>query len=117
MVRENCGSNVMATRPREPKNKKGAEFLMALSGNIRPMHRAMSPMPSPASWRFTKKRDDPNVSSAYTELDEYTNKHPIRMSVATIVRKTLRSAYKGNFFEIIFSYSFLLQHCVTNSLK
>jgi hypothetical protein len=61
---------VRITKISEPINKKGAVFLIKLRGNEWPMHSAINPMPRLASWRFTKKRDVPNVSSAYTELDE-----------------------------------------------
>lgn len=101
------GTNVKRTSPSELKNKRGAVRFIKSIDNARPKIRAQSPMPSPASWRLTKNNGVPNVSRAYTELDEYTNKHPIRMSVAIMIRNTCRSAYKGNFFEIIVLYVFV----------
>ena len=64
MVRENAGSNVMITSASDVINKNGAFFLIKVSGTIRPIHNAINPIPSPISCRFTKKSDDPNVSSA-----------------------------------------------------
>ena len=64
MVRENVGNNVSRTSPSELKNKRGAVRFINDNGNARPMQRAISPIPSPASCRFTKKSDVPNVSSA-----------------------------------------------------
>src|SRR4030095_1347259 len=103
IVRENIGNNVRVTSPSVPKNKNGAVRFINDNGKNFPIKRAIMPTQRPSNWRFIKKSDVPNGSSAYTELEEYTNKQPIKISVVTIVRNTRKSAYKSNFFEIIFS--------------
>jgi len=101
MVRASDGNRVRATSASDAINKKVLVFLINGNGSDLPMHSATSPIHNPINCLLTKKSELPNISSAYTELAEYTNKQPINIRVVMIIRKTRKSAYKGNFFEII----------------
>jgi hypothetical protein len=69
-MREIDGNIVKITKNRDPKKNNRLDFLIKESGIDLPIHSAKIPTISPAICRFTKKRDVPNVSSAYTELEE-----------------------------------------------
>src|SRR5436190_24382764 len=101
MLREIDGNNVNPIKNKVDTKNNILVFFINLILIVRPTHKAIMPTHKPHNCLLTKKSDVPNVSSAYTELAEYTNKHPMSMNVVMIIKKTRKSAYRDKFFDII----------------